>query len=153
MIYFMIIMAIFAIDRISKLWVAKNMILHVVNEVIPGFFSLTYCTNTGAAWGMFSGGRWFFVSFTAVVLIVLMIVLFRTKEKMQKIAYSFLIGGALGNLYDRIFTGEVVDFFDFSAIGFTAIFNIADIFVVLGTALMAIGLIGDARKENGKVNH
>ena len=149
MIYFMIIMAIFAIDRISKLWVAKNMILHVVNEVIPGFFSLTYCTNTGAAWGMFSGGRWFFVSFTAVVLIVL----FRTKEKMQKIAYSFLIGGALGNLYDRIFTGEVVDFFDFSAIGFTAIFNIADIFVVLGTALMAIGLIGDARKENGKVNH
>lgn len=153
MIYFLMIAAIFVVDRVSKIWVSEQLELYVVHEIIPDFFSLTYCTNTGAAWGMFSGGRWFFVVFTIAVLAVLVFVLFKTKEITQKIAYSFLIGGAIGNLYDRIMTGKVVDFFDFSAIGFSAIFNVADIFVVVGTILMAIGLIREARKENAKTNH
>lgn len=107
-------------------------------EIIPGFFHFTYILNPGAAFGLLTGQRWFFVLITFLVLGG--IFFFGSKQlpktKVSKICQGMIAGGALGNLYDRLFIGKVVDFLDFKV--WSYIFNIADSVVVVGGILLAI---------------
>ena len=128
------------IDRILKVLVTNNFVLDARNKIIDGFFYITNCHNEGAAFSLFSGNVLFLIFITLIVLFLI----YRTinKENVNKIgvlAYGLLLGGILGNLYDRIFYGYVIDYLDFNILGYNyPIFNFADMCIVIGIILILI---------------
>lgn len=128
------------IDRILKVLVTNNFVLNVRNKIIDGFFYITNCHNEGAAFSLFSGNVLFLIFITLIVLFLI----YRTinKANVNKIgilAYGLLLGGILGNLYDRIFYGYVIDYLDFVIFKFNfAIFNLADAAIVIGAILLIV---------------
>lgn len=107
---------------------------------IKGFLDFTFVENRGVAFGMFSGQRWFILLLTAVITVALLYYynkLPRTKEyQLVRMVMLLIFSGAIGNMIDRIFRGYVVDFFEFSFFRFP-VFNIADIYVVVGVCILA----------------
>ncbi len=138
MIWILITALIIVIDRITKILVTKNVEPHETIPVIRGFFNIVFTENTGAALGILQNGRAFLIPFTIITVFLLLYFLIKSESRLFKTSLSMVIGGALGNLADRVFRGSVVDFLDFQfgSWHFWA-FNVADIFIVLGTALMA----------------
>lgn len=142
------------IDRILKVLVTNNFVLNVRNKIIDGFFYITNCHNEGAAFSLFSGNVLFLIFITLIVLFLI----YRTinKENVNKIgilAYGLLLGGILGNLYDRIFYGYVIDYLDFVIFKFNfAIFNLADAAIVIGAILLIVfeGSENDERKNKDR---
>ncbi|MGI6576207.1 MAG: signal peptidase II [bacterium] len=126
---------ILALDQVTKLWVQNSMVPQESIPLLPGIFHLTYVQNTGAAFGIMKGKTLFFVIITAVVVgFVLYIIPQITKGQLQlRLAMGLLLGGAVGNLIDRVRFGYVIDFFDFRI---WPVFNIADSAVVVGVALL-----------------
>ena len=110
--------------------------------VIKDVLHFTYVENTGAAFGMFKNGSVFLIITTVVILAAVVVYLFVKKPSAAavKISAGLIIGGALGNLYDRIFRGFVVDFIDFKIINYP-VFNIADCCVVCGAIIFAVWVI------------
>ena len=107
---------LFLLDQISKYLVRHNMSLGQSIEIIPNFFNLTYITNDGMAFGIdFPFGIFLFSALSIVLTIFLFYYLYTIKNDVfiLRFSISLIIAGALGNLTDRIFLGEVVDFFDF----------------------------------------
>ncbi len=117
-------------------------------SLIDGVFSLTYLENRGAAFGILQNKQYFFIAFTAVVLILIIVYLAvkRPKSIFMWVSLALVCGGALGNLIDRVRLGYVVDLFYFEPINFP-VFNVADICVCVGAALAVILILLD--KENG----
>ena len=142
------------IDRILKVLVTNNFVLNVRNKIIDGFFYITNCHNEGEAFSLFSGNVLFLIFITLIVLFLI----YRTinKENVNKIgilAYGLLLGGILGNLYDRIFYGYVIDYLDFRIFNFNfAIFNLADAAIVVGAILLIVfeGSDNDGRKNKDR---
>lgn len=130
---------VFLIDRIIKVVISYNFELNVRNKIIDGFFYITNCHNEGAAFSLFSGNTLFLIFITLFVLFFIYKSLKKKDiSKIQKISYGMLIGGILGNLFDRIFYGYVIDYLDFIIFKFDfAIFNFADMCILIG-ALMII---------------
>ncbi len=148
------LLALFAVvlDAVSKQIVLANMRLFQSIPVIENVFHITFVKNTGASFGIFPGARWFFVAVTVILIaaIIIYTIKSREKDKLYLLSASFIVGGGIGNLIDRILTGEVVDFFDFCLIDF-AVFNVADCFVVVGVILMLIYcLISDYKAKKLK---
>ncbi len=113
-------------------------------EIIKDFFYIIHVKNTGGAWGIFSGNVTLLALVSAFVVIVLYLFLRKEKEvtKLSITYYGLLFGGIIGNLIDRLFYGYVIDFFNFYIFGYDyPVFNIADIFIVLGIILMVIDLV------------
>jgi len=132
------------IDQLSKILVDSFIKLNDSINIIPNFFSLTYVRNIGAAFSILSGSRIFFIIFSIIALNLIYIFLIKDKEldKKETILYSLLQAGIIGNLIDRILYGYVIDFFDFKIFNYNfAIFNIADIFIVI--SIILIILVGD----------
>ena len=136
------------LDYITKRIVSGNMVLYQSIPVIKGVFNITYVKNTGASFGMMAGARWFFVAVTVILIAAVIYYAVKNKitDKLFLVSASFVVGGGIGNLIDRIATGAVVDFFDFCLINF-AIFNVADCFVVVGAILMAIYYIKEEKTK------
>lgn len=136
------------LDYITKRIVSGNMVLYQSIPVIKGVFNITYVKNTGASFGMMAGARWFFVAVTVILIAAVIYYAVKNKitDKLFLVSASFVVGGGIGNLIDRIETGAVVDFFDFCLINF-AIFNVADCFVVVGVILMAIYYIKEEKTK------
>ncbi len=136
------------LDYITKRIVSGNMVLYQSIPVIKGVFNITYVKNTGASFGMMAGARWFFVAVTVILIAAVIYYAVKNKitDKLFLVSASFVVGGGIGNLIDRIATGAVVDFFDFCLINF-AIFNVADCFVVVGVILMAIYYIKEEKTK------
>lgn len=129
------------IDIISKLLISNLMYVGQSIKIIKDFFNITYVRNTGAAWSILSGKTWLLiiVSLIIIALIVFYIYKNKPKTKIEKISYSMIIGGAIGNLIDRIIYGYVVDFLDFNIFGYDyPIFNLADSFILIGVILLVI---------------
>lgn len=141
MLFISIISILIIIDQAAKYFVLKNIMSIDTYPLIEGFFHLTYAKNIGAAFSILQGKQIFLIITTTIFTSFLLFYLFKTKTKKDtlwfKISLSLIIGGAIGNLIDRIRLGYVIDFFDFRYINF-AIFNTADSFVVVGTILLAI---------------
>ncbi len=139
----------FIIDFFSKLIVKTNLKLFQSIEVIPNFFNITFVYNEGAAFSILEGKKILF--FLLGLLLIIGLVIFIRKEKLTKyktLYYSLLIGGVLGNMFDRIFYPGVVDFFDFKLFTYDApIFNVADSFIVIATILIIIEILG-GKNEN-----
>lgn len=142
MFYALIIIFIVVIDQASKYFATSAFKGGSDFSIIDGIFSLTYLENRGAAFGFFSGQKFITIGVTTIVIIALIVYLYNSKfiNMRIKIVLSLIIGGAIGNLIDRIYHGYVVDFFHFyieDVFNFP-VFNVADISVVCGTILMAI---------------
>ncbi len=142
------------LDQASKLFIDSSMQLYQSIPVIP-FFNLTYVHNTGAAFSFLSeaGGwqRWFFAGLAFVISVVIAIWLSRLQkhETLLAVALSLILGGAVGNLIDRLAYGYVIDFLDvyYGAKHWPA-FNIADSSITLGVALMLIeSFLGKTKEE------
>ncbi|MGR9012218.1 MAG: signal peptidase II [Gammaproteobacteria bacterium] len=139
------------LDQGSKLAIAGSMQLYESIQIMP-FFKLTYVHNTGAAFSFLSeaGGwqRWFFAGLALVISVVISIWLARLKkhETLLAVALALVLGGAVGNLIDRLAYGYVIDFLDvyYNTWHWPA-FNIADSAITLGVILMLVesfGLVG-----------
>lgn len=113
-------------------------------EIIDNFFYFTYAHNTGVAWGMLAGHLWLFI-IVALISAVLMIIFFkrtRKEEILTRFGLVLTFAGMIGNLADRIVLGYVRDFIDVIIFNYNfPIFNIADVAVVIGVALIIIEII------------
>ena len=133
----LIIIFIFLIDRISKIYVV-NFNKEFIDEYLfsSSFLNITLVWNNGIAFGLLSiEENYFYNLITILIIIIILILLFLVSkvEKLKKYSYLIIIGGGLGNLFDRIFYKAVPDFIDIHFNGFHwFIFNIADIFITLG---------------------
>jgi signal peptidase II len=142
LLWILIIAASVILDQASKLLVVNTMGYGESIVLIKNIFSFQYIHNYGAAWGMFSEHRWVFMLITSVALIAMPIILYRYRKLhfLFGLSLSLFIGGAIGNMIDRVFLGYVVDFLEFTFIDFP-IFNVADICVVCGAIIMMIYVI------------
>ena len=135
---------IIIIDQVVKLLVTNNMELMQEIVVIPNFFTLFYVENTGAAFGMFEGAILPFIIVGLGVFFYIARLVDKTKKinLLNGIAFGLLMGGIVGNLIDRILYKAVVDYLQFIIGGNRfAVFNIADIAIVVGVSLLVIEMI------------
>lgn len=140
MIYILIIILGLILDRVSKIYAINNFIENPISGKILNF---TYLENRGAAFGILQNNRFFFLILTIAIvgfLIYYFIKNYKKNNKILNIAIAFIIAGALGNFYDRLFNAYVVDFIEFAFVKFP-VFNVADIFVTLGSGLLIIYMI------------
>jgi len=135
---------VLVLDQISKIWVDLTLELHQSIPVIPSF-SITYAHNYGAAFSFLSdaGGwqRWFFAVLAIAVSIGIVIYLSKLKneEKLLAVSLSLILGGAIGNIIDRVLYGYVIDFLDvYYQVYHWPIFNIADSAITVGVGLMLV---------------
>ncbi len=147
MIRFFIIMALVVVgDQLSKLWILENFALYDSTAVIPGFFNLTFLRNSGAAFGMLSDmpllwRQIFFISIAVVALVALIVM----QRKMGReniwytLALSFIGGGAVGNVIDRVRDGSVIDFLDvYIGKYHWPAFNVADSGITVGVTIFLV---------------
>jgi signal peptidase II len=142
------------LDQASKLAIAGSMQLYQSIEIVP-YFNLTYVHNTGAAFSFLSeaGGwqRWFFAGLALVISVVIAVWLARLKrhETLLAVALSLILGGAIGNLIDRLAYGYVIDFLDvYYQTWHWPAFNIADSAITLGVILMLVESFGLVKAED-----
>ena len=141
MIYELIILLLVGIDQLSKILALKYLKNVESIPIIQNMFHLTYVENRGAAFGMFQNNQIIFVIVALIASIYGLYYLHKNKVNiLGKVSILLIISGALGNLIDRVRLGFVVDYFDFRII-WEYVFNIADIFVVLGTILLCIYIL------------
>lgn len=128
-----------AVDQLTKLWARRVLSIEGPRALIKGFMSLIYVENRGMAFGMMQGGRVVFIIFTVIVVTLLVIALAKGMfpGALPRLSICFIISGALGNFIDRLFLGYVTDMFRFDFVNFP-IFNVADICLTIGTALLII---------------
>ena len=141
MTYILIILGLIGLDQISKYIAIKYLAGIGSIPIIKNIFHLTYVENRGAAFGMFQNNQIIFVVVALIACIFGLYYLYKKElNLLGKTAIIFIISGAIGNLIDRIRLGFVVDYFDFRII-WDYVFNIADVFVVVGTILLCIYII------------
>jgi signal peptidase II len=147
--YLMLVAATLVLDRWTKLLIQKRFDLNESISVIDGFFNITYVRNTGVAFGIFSSisspAKSVLLSvFTAFAAVVVVTYSVRSpvRNRLLQIALGLILGGALGNLYDRLAYGYVVDFLEFYAGSYHwPSFNVADTAISVGVGLLAIEII------------
>jgi signal peptidase II len=147
--FFFIAAAVLLLDRLAKWSVASNIPLHNSITIIPGCFHLTHVENTGAAFGLFaeSTAQWkigALVSFSVIALLVVSALLWKHSHSLSTttIGLSLILGGATGNLWDRMMTGHVVDFLDFYVGSYHwPAFNVADSAIVIGAILLVSEIV------------
>jgi signal peptidase II len=131
---------VWALDRLTKIWVEHALDGRPPLTVIPGVLDLRFTTNPGGAFSLGQRTPWIFVSASILVSIGIVVTAFRHTSRGTSVALGLILGGALGNLTDRIvrgsgFSGHVVDFVDFHV---WPIFNLADSAIVVGAVVLAL---------------
>ncbi|MBD3610257.1 MAG: signal peptidase II [Gammaproteobacteria bacterium] len=144
---------IIVLDQVTKYWASADLAYLIPVEILP-FFNLTLAHNTGAAFNFLSdaGGwqRWFFIVLAVIVSGVLIqwVRKLNESEKVEAIGLVLIIGGALGNVWDRMAHGYVVDFIQLHYAGYYfPTFNIADMAISIGAVLLIIESFRAAKKE------
>ena len=151
---FLIIITIIAIllDQIIKIIISSKVFNSSI-LVIPHVLKLTYIQNTGADFGIGSNSTSMFVAVNLVIIGLIIYFIFSKKEEISKlilIALHLIVAGGISNLIDRIIRGFVIDYIDISLLIRYPVFNLADIFIVVGCIIIAISLIKDVilKKKN-----
>jgi signal peptidase II len=147
--FFLIAALVLLLDRLTKWAVASNIPLRESVVVIPGLFHLTHVENPGAAFGLFadSSAQWkvgALVSFSVVALVIVSALLWKNSHSLSTttIGLSLILGGATGNLWDRMVSGHVVDFLDFYVGSYHwPAFNVADSAIVIGAILLVSEIV------------
>ena len=145
-VWFLLAGIIFVLDRVTKYLTLKFLYAKGSVSLLP-FFSLTYVENSGSAFGLFQNANLFLLILSLFVLLLMFI---WRKDifvlgNWAKCGYYLIFAGALGNIYDRIFLGYVVDFLDFH---FWPVFNIADSSISIGAVLIAISILMEGKRRN-----
>jgi signal peptidase II len=148
---------VFAVDRITKRIIEARFSAFDTHTVIPGFFDIVHARNRGAAFSMFadSASPWRPVILIglSVAALVLVAVILRNASRLDRptaIGLSLILGGALGNVFDRIVSGAVTDFLDFyiGSLHWPA-FNVADSAIVIGSGLLLLSLLRPKQQTAG----
>ena len=135
------------LDQLSKIWVRANLPEGAALPLVPGWIHLEHVHNHGAAWGVLAGQKWLLIAFTIAVtaLVVSSAREVSRRGKLAAIGFGWILGGALGNLFDRAAYGYVTDFFDLdtpvSWLQTFPVFNVADSALTGGVILMLITLL------------
>ena len=142
---------IFIIDQFIKT-LAFNYLNNIT--IIPSFLSFIFAKNKGAAFSILWGNRWVIIIITILILFFLIHTILKERKKIERyikfydVTYGLLIGGILGNLFDRILRGYVIDYIALSIFGYSfPIFNIADIAITSGVIFMIIYILFFENKE------
>ncbi len=131
--------------------IAKKFTVGIDKDAIPGFFKFLYTQNTGAAWSMFSGSTVALIIISVIIIALLGVYVFasKTKNALFYVSLGLIVGGAVGNLIDRIFLGYVRDFIKLEFMNFP-IFNTADCFLTVGVVCLVIYYLIEVIKESKK---
>lgn len=143
-LYCLVILAELSIDQYSKFVIVRDFSLHQSIEIIKDFFSITYVQNFGAGFSILQNAKIFLSVVSISVIVMLTYYFFENKKKdyLYKTAYLLIIGGALGNLVDRLKQDFVVDFLDFKIFAYDfPVFNFADCFITVGCFLLIIAIL------------
>ncbi|MCR1895364.1 signal peptidase II [Ligilactobacillus murinus] len=142
-LYICLMVAVVLSDQLLKFYIQQNVPLNVSYEVIPGVLSIGYVRNFGAAWSMWLGQRWLLSIISLVALVIFGYYFKKLHHNWgYGLGFSLLIGGTLGNLLDRLFSGYVVDMLELDLINFP-VFNIADCALTLGVIVILITMLKD----------
>jgi len=144
------------LDQLVKFMIKSHMKLYDLFWVIRDFFKITYIENTGVAFGMLGGMpqpavRWILVAVISMASIGIAAywALNRKQSLIYNLSCGLILGGAIGNLIDRIRTGRITDFLEFGYKNITfPVFNVADSAVTVGVALFIIFVLNEGKKEN-----
>src|SRR5215831_11592130 len=147
--HILIALLVVALDRATKWIIATHIPLHDSIPVIPGFFRITHVENRGAAFGLFadSPSQWkiaMLVLFSIVALVIVSALLWRNSHSLNTtgVGLALILGGALGNLWDRLLSGRVVDFLLFYVGQYQwPAFNAADSAIVVGAGLLVVEIL------------
>ena len=150
--FFLILSFIFTIDRLSKIYILKYFELNSSEIYLTSFLNLILVWNKGIGFGLlsFEGSVVYnFITFFIFIVILILFIVGVKYDQKNGYFYMIIIGGALGNLFDRIFYKAVPDFFDFHVGNFHwFIFNVSDIFITIGVISMIFLELFNSDKEN-----
>ena len=148
----LIVLVTLGLDQWTKWAIERSISLNEPVEMIKHFFYLTYVQNTGAGFSMFAGaGMGFFALLTIVALAAILYMFFKTEDSRYQICLSLVFSGAIGNFIDRMALGYVRDFFSFYIFGYPfPVFNVADICITIGIALILVSMFIDDKKEQNR---
>jgi signal peptidase II len=139
---------IIAVDQITKEAVYRKIYYGSSIVLIPGLLELSHVHNTGAAWGIFNTHTELLSVVTGIACCALCFVFFQSKKKLFKAALVLVIGGAIGNVIDRVFRGYVIDFIKVWIFKYEfPNFNVADSCITIGCVLLIIAVMLSGRKE------
>ena len=147
--HFLLAIMVVLLDRWTKRLVAARLQVYSHIQIIPGFFQLTHTENTGAAFSLFadSPSHWktgMLIGFSVIAMVVVFVLLWKQRHALSitAIALSLILGGAMGNLWDRVASGRVVDFLLFYVKRYQwPVFNLADSAIVVGASLLVIEIL------------
>lgn len=143
--------SVYLADRFTKIWAERRLPGDPI-EVIDGVLTFRFATNPGGAFSLGQNAPWFFATVTLIVAVLVVVTAFRHTNAITGLALGLVLGGALGNLTDRVtrgewFSGHVVDFIDLQV---WPVFNLADSAIVSGAGLLAVGsFLWDRRPGSG----
>jgi signal peptidase II len=152
-VVFSIVAVVFVVDRLTKMWIVERLGAFDVWTVIPGFFQIIHSENRGMAFSLMADwpSPWREVVLIGVASGVLMLVvglLWRAQDRLQQVSLALVLGGAAGNLYDRVARGSVTDFLEFFVGEWHwPAFNVADAAITSGAILLLLDAFM-ARKPN-----
>lgn len=160
-VYFWIILLVCVLDQLTKLYAmdiiaaANGIGVTVLTEgcrkpLIHGVLNFTYIENSGMSFGWLSEHRWVFMLLSCIGIAALLayLIYLKGQDRLLCFSLSLMIGGGIGNMFDRVVLGYVVDFFDFCYFDFwTWVFNLADACICVGAALMVIAVLVSYKKE------
>ena len=141
--------AVWALDRLTKVWVERTLAGRPPLGVIPGVLDLRFTTNSGGAFSLGQSAPWLFVGATIGVSVAIVVTAFRHTSVATSVALGLILGGALGNLTDRAIrgphlSGHVIDFIDFHV---WPVFNVADSAIVVGAILLGLSSLSADRRQ------
>ena len=147
--HFLLAVLVVILDRWTKYLVATRIAMYRHIQIIPGFFRLTHTENTGAAFSLFadSPSHWktaMLIGFSVIAMLVVSVLLWKQSHAVTitGVALSLILGGAVGNLWDRVASGKVVDFLLFYVKQYQwPVFNLADSAIVVGASLLVIEIL------------
>ena len=154
-VYIAVAVLAYALDRWSKNWTLElsGGKVGLFLPVKEGIFEFYYAKNEGAAWSMLSGKMWLLIAISSVVVLIGIYFLFFNRKKLPvwpSLCIAMALGGALGNLYDRVVYGYVIDMLNVTFINYP-IFNVADSFVCVGVTLLGVWMVFFEEKQMAKM--
>lgn len=155
-INFILVLTIFCLDRITKNFVISQSKINLSNDLfLSNYLNISLMWNEGIAFGLFAFDESFFYNFITLLIIIVIIIVFfliLKNEGYKKYSLILILGGALGNVYDRILFSAVPDFIDFHIGDFHwFVFNVADIFISIGVIIMILSEFMITKTSNEKL--
>ncbi len=152
MVYILLIIVLTGIDQLTKYGINSYFTEGQSYPIMTEFFHVTYVKNRGIAFGLFQGKLDIISSLTLFIIAYLIFYFYKNRMRLsllEKLGYSFILGGAFGNIIDRLFRGYVIDMLDFRGI-WHYIFNFADVWINIGVILIIVQGIIEIRKNKEK---